>query len=149
MYQLSDRIKADTTGDADTRADETESVKMMIRKIESKLPPTTQRIPKEQPDRPGYTKKRSSRAVSRLADARRVNRPERRPPAESEKPDHRGFVHGAGYVAVSNFSQSSRRGQRTQREPVSNSARRTVVSKSKTISLPNCPIYLVYAFICR
>ena len=30
MYQLSDRIKADPNGDADTRADEAESVKMMI-----------------------------------------------------------------------------------------------------------------------
>jgi len=37
MYQLSDRIKADTTGDADTRADEAESVKMMIRKIEKQI----------------------------------------------------------------------------------------------------------------
>ncbi len=37
MYHLCDRIAADTTGDADTRADEIESVKMMIRKIEKRI----------------------------------------------------------------------------------------------------------------
>jgi hypothetical protein len=34
MYQLCDRLSADTTGDAVTRADEIESLRMMIRKIE-------------------------------------------------------------------------------------------------------------------
>jgi hypothetical protein len=37
LYQLCDRIAADTTGDAQTRADEIEGVKMMIRKIEKQL----------------------------------------------------------------------------------------------------------------
>jgi hypothetical protein len=37
MYQLCDRIAAETMGDADTRADEIESVKMMIRKIEKQI----------------------------------------------------------------------------------------------------------------
>jgi hypothetical protein len=37
MYQLCDRIAADTTGDAETRADEIEGVKMMIRKIEKQI----------------------------------------------------------------------------------------------------------------
>ena len=36
-YELCDRLRADTTGDADTRADEVESVKMMIRKIEKQI----------------------------------------------------------------------------------------------------------------
>jgi hypothetical protein len=37
LYQLCDRIAADTTGDAQTREDEIEGVKMMIRKIEKQL----------------------------------------------------------------------------------------------------------------
>ena len=37
MYQLCDRIAADTSGDAQTRADEIEGVKMMIRKIEKQI----------------------------------------------------------------------------------------------------------------
>jgi hypothetical protein len=37
MYQLCDRLKADTTGGADTRADEVESVKMMIRKVDKQI----------------------------------------------------------------------------------------------------------------
>ncbi len=37
MYQQCDGIAADATGDADTRADEIESVKMMIRKIEKQI----------------------------------------------------------------------------------------------------------------
>jgi hypothetical protein len=37
MYQLCDRINVDTTGDAAIRADEIESTRMMIRKIERQI----------------------------------------------------------------------------------------------------------------
>jgi hypothetical protein len=37
MYQLCDRLAAVANGDASTRADEIESVQMMIRKIEKQI----------------------------------------------------------------------------------------------------------------
>jgi hypothetical protein len=37
MYDLRDRVKADTTGDPETRDDQVEGIEMMIRKIERQI----------------------------------------------------------------------------------------------------------------